>query len=320
MTRSIALVIHPGFQLLDIAGPATAFEMAEKFRPGSYQVKLLAPGGGEVESSSGAKLTTAPLADDAFDTVMVSGGEIIRSMEALREILAWLRRTRARRIASVCSGAFILAEAGLLDGRRATTHWASSHDFCRRYPKIVLDPDRIFVRDGDVWTSAGITTGIDLALALIEEDLGAEVARHTAQQLVVYHRRPGGQSQFSALVELGGRTGRFAEMILWMRERLAEQLTVERLADKAAMSPRNFARVFNDEVGMTPAKAVERLRLETARAAVETSHESLDRIAESTGFRDAGNMRRAFMRGFGQPPLALRRARAKFERGEQSAG
>jgi transcriptional regulator GlxA family with amidase domain len=320
MTRSVALVLHPGFQLLDVAGPSTAFEMAERFRPGSYEVMLLAPGGGEVESSSGAKLTTAPLVDGSFDTVMVSGGEIVRSMDALREILAWLKRTTARRIASVCSGAFILAEAGLLDGRRATTHWASSHDFCRRYPNIELDPDRIFVRDGDVWTSAGITTGIDLALALIEEDLGPEVARHTAQQLVVYHRRPGGQSQFSTLVELGGRTGRFAEMILWMRERLAEQLTVEMLADKAAMSPRNFARVFNDEVGMTPAKAVERLRLETARAAVETSHESLDRIAEVTGFRDAGRMRRAFMRGFGQPPQALRRARAGFDRSQRRAG
>jgi transcriptional regulator GlxA family with amidase domain len=314
MTRTVALIIHPGFQLLDIAGPATAFEMTEKFRPGSYTVKLMAPGGGEVESSAGARLAAAPLEEGPFDTVMVSGGEIVRSVDALREIIAWLKKTRARRVASVCSGAFILAEAGLLDGRRATTHWASSHDFSNRYPQIDLDADRIYVRDGNVWTSAGITTGIDLALALIEDDLGPEVARHTAQQLVVYHRRPGGQSQFSALVELGGRTGRFAEMILWMRERLAEQLTVEALADKVAMSPRNFARVFNDEVGMTPAKALERLRLETARAAVETSHESLDRIAESTGFRDAGRMRRAFMRGFGQPPQALRRARARFER------
>jgi transcriptional regulator GlxA family with amidase domain len=245
---------------------------------------------------------------------MVSGGEVSRSMDALREILAWLRRTEARRITSVCSGAFILAEAGLLDGRKATTHWSSSHDFCRRYPKIDLNADRIFVRDGHVWTSAGITTGIDLAIALIEEDLGPAIAREVAQQLVVYQRRPGGQSQFSALVELGGRTGRFAEMILWMRERLAEQLTVERLAEQAAMSPRNFARVFSEEVGMTPAKAVERLRLEMARAAVETSHEPLDQIAEAAGFGDAGRMRRAFMRGFGQPPQSLRRARATFER------
>ena len=237
MPRSVALVLHPGFQLLDAAGPTAAFEMAEKFRPGSYELTIMAPGGGEIESSYGVKLSATSLTEGPFDTVMVSGGEIVRSMDALREILAWLRRISARRIASVCSGAFILAEAGLLDGRKATTHWASSHDFCSRYPKIDLDADRIFVRDGNIWTSAGISTGIDLALALIEEDLGPEIARQVAQQLVVYQRRPGGQSQFSALVELGGRTGRFAEMILWMRERLAEQLTVERLADQAAMSP-----------------------------------------------------------------------------------
>jgi transcriptional regulator GlxA family with amidase domain len=314
MARTVAIVLHPGFQLLDAAGPTAAFEMAEKFRPGSYALSILAPGGGEVESSSGVKMSAAPLAHGHFDTVMISGGEIIRSMDALREILAWLRGIEARRITSVCSGAFILAEAGFLDGRKATTHWSSSHDFQRRYPRIDLDADRIFVRDGNVWTSAGITTGIDLALALIEEDIGPAIARQVAQQLVVHQRRPGGQSQFSALVELGGRTGRFAEMILWMRERLAEKLTVERLADQAAMSPRNFARVFSEEVGMTPAKAVERLRLETARAAVETSSEPLERIAEAAGFGDAGRMRRAFMRGFGQPPQALRRARASFER------
>jgi transcriptional regulator GlxA family with amidase domain len=314
MSRTVAVVIHPGFQLLDAAGPTTAFEIAERFRPGSYHLNLMAPGGGEIESSSGLRLAAAPLTDGPFDTVIVSGGEIIRSMDALRDILAWLRKTSARRIASVCSGAYLLAEAGLLDGRRATTHWASSDDFTRRYPKITLDTERIFVRDGDVWTSAGISAGIDLALALIEDDLGADLARRTAQQLVVHQRRPGGQSQFSALVELGGRTGRFAALIDWMRERLAEQLTVERLAEKAVMSPRNFARVFAAETGTTPAKAVERLRLETARAAVETSHAPLDRIAESTGFGDPGRMRRAFLRNFRQPPQALRRARASLDR------
>jgi transcriptional regulator GlxA family with amidase domain len=311
MRRTVALAIHPGFQLLDAAGPTAAFEIAERFRPGSYQLRLMAPGGGEVESSSGLRLSAAPLTDGPFDTVMVSGGEIIRSMGALRDILAWLKRTRARRIASVCSGAFVLAEAGLLDGRRATTHWASCNDFARRYPRIKLDAERIFVRDGNVWTSAGISAGIDLALALIEDDLGPQLARRTAQQLVVHQRRPGGQSQFSALVELGGRTGRFAPLIDWMRERLAEQLTVERLADHAAMSPRNFARVFAAETGTTPAKAVERLRLETARAAVETGHAPLDQIARTNGFCDPGRMRRAFLRNFGQPPQALRRARAR---------
>jgi transcriptional regulator GlxA family with amidase domain len=307
MTRAIAIVIHPGFQLLDAAGPTAAFEIAERLRPGSYDLKLLAPGGGQVESSSGLKLSTEPLAGGEFDTVIVSGGELVRSMAAFHEIAAWLNQVRARRTASVCSGAFLLAKAGLLDGRRATTHWASTDHFGRLYPKVRLDAERIFIRDGDVWTSAGISAGIDLALALVEDDLGPEVARRTAQQLVVHQRRPGGQSQFSALVELGGRTGRFAALIHWMREHIAEALTIERLADRAAMSPRHFARAFTAETGTTPAKAVERLRLEIARAAVETGRTPLERIAEDTGFGDPGRMRRAFIRTFGQPPQALRR-------------
>jgi transcriptional regulator GlxA family with amidase domain len=269
---------------------------------------MLAPGGGQVESSSGLTLSAEPLSDGPFDTVIVSGGEIVRSMAAMQEIVAWLKRTGARRMASVCSGAFFMAEAGLLDGRSATTHWESTDHFSRRYPKVKLDAERIFIRDGDIWTSAGISAGIDLALALIEDDLGSEIARRTPQQLVVHQRRPGGKSQFSALVELGGRTGRFVELIDWMRAHLAEPLTVECLADRAAMSPRNFARAFAAETGTTPAKAVERLRLETARTAVEASHAPLDRIAEATGFGDPGRMRRAFLRSFGQPPQALRRA------------
>jgi transcriptional regulator GlxA family with amidase domain len=307
MHRVVAIVVHPGFQLLDAAGPTAAFEIAERLRPGSYRLALLAPGGGDVESSSGMKVSAEPLHDRRLHTVVVSGGEIVRSVPAMQDIVAWLKRTEARRIASVCSGAFLLAEAGLLDGRRATTHWASTERFGRRYPKVTVDADRIFIRDGHVWTSAGISAGIDLALALVEDDLGPEVARRTAQQLVVHQRRPGGQSQFSALVELGGRTGRFAELMDWMRERLAEPLTVEQLADRAAMSPRNFARVFTSETGTTPAKAVERLRLDAARTALETSHAPLDRIAENAGFGDPGRMRRAFLRGFGLPPQALRR-------------
>jgi transcriptional regulator GlxA family with amidase domain len=308
MSRGIAVVIFPGFQLLDAAGPTTAFEIAERFRPGSYDLTVLAPGGGRMESSSGLMLSAEPLRNDAFDTVMVAGGDLTCSVASMREIVAWLSRTSARRIASICSGAYLLAEAGLLDGRRATTHWGSTDDFGRRYPKVKLDAERIFIRDGDVWTSAGISAGIDLALALIEDDLGPDVARRVAQQLVVHQRRPGGQSQFSALVELGGRTGRFVELIAWMRAHLAEPLPVERLADRAAMSPRNFARAFTAETGTTPAKAVERLRMETARTAVETSHAPLEGIAEAAGFGDPGRMRRAFVRSFGLPPQALRRA------------
>ena len=196
----------------------------------------------------------------------------------------------------------------MLDGRRATTHWSRTDHFTRTYPRVKLDADRIFIRDGDVWTSAGITAGIDLSLALIEDDLGAEIARRVAQQLVVHQRRPGGQSQFSALVDLGGRTGRFADLMHWIRAHLAETLTVERLAEQAAMSPRNFARAFTAETGTTPAKAVERLRLEAARTAVETGHAPVDHIAETVGFGDPERMRRAFLRAFGLPPQALRRA------------
>jgi transcriptional regulator GlxA family with amidase domain len=198
--------------------------------------------------------------------------------------------------------------AGRLDGRRATTHWASLDDFGRRYPEVKLDADRIFIRDGDIWTSAGISAGIDLALALIEDDHRALVARRTAQQLVVHQRRPGGKLQFSTFLELGGRTARFAALIDWMRAHLAEPLTIERLADHAAMSPRNFARTFTAETGTTPAKAVERLRLEAARTAVETTHTPLEDVAEAVGFGDLGRMRRAFLRAIGQPPQALRRA------------
>jgi transcriptional regulator GlxA family with amidase domain len=307
MSRAVAVLVFPGFQLLDAAGPIAAFEIAERFRSGSYTSTLLAPGGGQIESSSGHALTADTLGADRFDTVVVSGGEVDRSMDALREIVGWLGATTARRIASVCSGAYLLAEAGLLDGRRATTHWRNGDDFARRYPNVTLDAERIFIRDGPVWTSAGISAGIDLALALIEDDLGPEVARRTAQQLVVHHRRPGGQSQFSALVELGGRTGRFLELIEWMREHLASRLTVERLADRAAISPRHFARAFAAETGLTPAKAVERLRLEIARTAVETGDTPMERIAEAAGFGDVGRMRRAFLRAFGLPPQALRR-------------
>lgn len=308
MTQSVGVIVFPGFQLLDVAGPVSALEMAERFRPGSYAVTLVAPGGGLVESSAGHALEAAPLGGDSFDTVVVSGGQVDQSMDALRAVVGWLAGSRARRIASVCSGAYLLAEAGLLDGRHATTHWRNGDDFQRRYPNVQLDAERIFIRDGRIWTSAGISAGIDLTLALIEDDLGPDVARRTAQQLVVHQRRPGGQSQFAALVELGGRTGRFLELIEWMRAHLAEPLTVERLAERAAMSARHFARAFSAETGVTPAKAVERLRLEIARTAVETSDRPLERIAESAGFGDAGRMRRAFLRAFGLPPQALRRA------------
>jgi len=311
MTRSLALVIFPNFQIVDAAGPLGAFEIASRYCPGAYDISVRAAAPGEVASSCGARMIAAPLGNSAaLHTLMVAGGE--GSREAMRDacLLDYARAAGAAagRVGSVCSGAYVLAAAGLLDGRRATTHWSLSEDFARKFPAVRLEADRIWIRDGRVWTSAGITAGIDLALAMIEADLGEEVARRTAQQLVVYHRRPSGQSQFSALLELDAGGGRFAPLMAWMRENLADPLTVERLAARAGMSERNFARAFLAETRLTPAKAVERLRLEAARAAVEAGARPIDIIARSAGFGDPERMRRAFVRAFGQPPQALRRA------------
>ncbi|HWA63629.1 MAG TPA: GlxA family transcriptional regulator [Caulobacteraceae bacterium] len=309
MTRRIGFLIFPDFQILDATGPLAAFEIAGRYRPGAYALQVMAADAGPVASSAGLAVEAGPL-DADLDTLVVSGGEGTRASSADPRVMAFVREVagRARRTTSVCSGAYVLAEAGLLDGRRCTTHWNRGPDFARRFPAARLEPDRIFVRDANVWTSAGITAGIDLALALIADDLGEALARQVARQLVVYHRRPGGQSQFSALLEMERAEGRFGDLLAWARERLAEPLTVERLADAAAMSPRNFARAFAAETGVTPAKAVERLRVEAARARVEAGETSIEAIAAETGFGEAERMRRAFVRAFGQPPQALRRA------------
>ena len=308
--RTVAILIFPDFQLLDAAGPIAAFDTAARdTTPPAYRLRVIAKTAGPVISSSGAQLIAEGLFDDPLDTLIVAGGWGSREAAACPETLAFIRAasTRARRTASVCSGAFILAAAGLLDGRRATTHWGRAAELARAYPQVHVDPDRIFTRDGDVWTSAGITAGIDLALALVADDLGEGVAKRTAQQLVVYYRRPGGQSQFSALLEADRPHGRFASLLGWAREHLHESLSVERLAECAVMSPRHFARAFAAEMGVTPAKAIERLRIEAARDIVESSAEPIERVAVRTGFGDPERMRRAFIRAFGQPPQALRR-------------
>lgn len=308
MTRTVGVLIYPDFQILDVAGPIAAFEIAARYVPGAYAIKVLAKDPGLVESSSGAKMQAdAMRGAKGLDILLVSGGDGVRAPATCPDTLAFVRKSKAPRISSVCSGAYVLAEAGLLDGRRATTHWNRTADFARRYPQVRLEPDRIFVRDGPVWTSAGITAGIDLALAMIAEDLGERVARAVAQQLVVYHRRPGGQSQFSALLELE-RGGRFDDLIAWARENLHEPLSVEQLAEKAAMSPRHFARAFAAEKAVTPAKAIERLRVEAARALLDSQPLRVEDVAIEVGFGDPERMRRAFMRAFGQPPQALRRA------------
>ena len=311
MPPILGVLIFEDFQLLDAAGPIGAFEMPMRgITPPGYGLVVLSAKGGPVRSSSGVVMDSVSFAEaPPLDTLLVVGGQGTRGPGLAADILEFLRKTApsCRRVASVCTGAFVLAAAGLLDGRRATTHWRQASRLARMFPAVSVEADRIFVRDGDVWTSAGVTAGIDLALALIADDLGEEVARRAAQELVVYHRRPGGQSQFSALLEMGRPDGRFGSLLAWARERLGERLEVERLAAQAAMSPRNFARAFVAETGVTPAKAIERLRLEAARERVERSSDPLDRVAADTGFSDPERMRRAFIRAFGQPPQAMRR-------------
>ena len=307
---AIGIVIFPDFQLLDAAGPIAAFEAAGRIAPPAYRLRLMASEPGPVASSSGAQMIAEGFSDAPLDTLLVVGGWGREHAVKCPQTVAFVgaAATRSRRVASVCSGAFILAAAGLLDGRRATTHWSRAAEFARAHPRVRVEPDRIFIRDGAIWTSAGITAGIDLALALVADDRGEAVAKRTAQQLVVYHRRPGGQSQFSALLEADRPDSRFSPVLMWARERLGERLPVERLADRAAMSPRHFARMFAAETGVTPAKAVERLRLEAARERVESGAEPIEGVAALTGFGDPERMRRAFLRAFGQPPQALRRA------------
>ncbi|MEA2863445.1 MAG: hypothetical protein QOC84_1401 [Bradyrhizobium sp.] len=311
----IGVLIFPGFQLLDAAGPISVFEIGARSAGQPPSIKVLAVTPGPVRSSSGVEMLARGLnAAGAISTLIVAGGEGVRSSAACGKTLAFVRKMAKRgiRIASVCSGTYVLAEAGLLDGRRATTHWRRTGHFIAAYPKVKLEPDRIFVRDGNIWSSAGISAGIDLALALVAEDFGEAVARETARQLVLSERRSGGQSQFSSLLELKAPSGRFAPLLSWAREHLDAPLTVGDLAEQAGMSSRHFARAFIAETGTTPSKAVERLRIEVARQRVQSSSEAIERVAEVTGFRDPERMRRAFIRAFGQPPQSLRRAARAF--------
>jgi len=307
----IGVLIFPDFQLLDAAGPISAFEIAARLAGAAPAIRTLATTPGPVRSSSGAEMLARGLKPSgAITTLIVAGGEGSRTAAACEKTLAFVRATAKRgiRIASVCSGAFILAEAGLLDGRRATTHWQRTRQLMAAYPKVKLEADQIYTRDGNIWTSAGITAGIDLSLAMVAEDYGEEIAQQTAKQLVLYYRRSGGQSQFSSLLELKTPTGRFGPLLAWAREHLDAPLTVEDMAERAGMSSRHFTRAFIAEIGTTPSKAVERLRIEVARQRVQSSSEAIERVAETTGFRDPERMRRAFIRAFGQPPQSLRRA------------
>lgn len=304
--KTVALVIFPGFQLLDAAGPISAFEIAARKAPDAYRLRVMATQAGLVRSSAGVDMPAEPLSLRGVDTLVVAGGEGTREAMSDATLVTVLKRAPAftRRMASVCSGALVLAAAGLLEGKRATTHWRRAAQLARTFPNVRVEPDCIFIKDGAIWTSAGISAGIDLALAMIAEDLGDHVATQVAREMVVYAKRPGGQAQHSALLELDAQ--RFAKLNAWMRDHLSEDLSVEQLAQQAAMSPRNFARAYAAETGVTPAKAVERLRADAARAALEQGG-AIQEIARRTGFGDSERMRRAFIRLYGAPPAALRR-------------
>ena len=310
--QRIGFLALPGFQVMSL-GALSVFEYANKeIGEGVYDVRLLSETGGSMRSSIGVSVATEPFDDTNFDTLIVGGSAVIGSLTP--GVIKFVRQAlgRCRRVAATCTGAFILAEAGLLDGRRATTHWNAARDLRARFPKVTVEEDRIFIIDGPVWTSAGMTAGIDLALAMIEKDLGADVARAVARKLVVYHRRAGGQSQFSALLELEPKSDRVQSALAYAKRNLDKPLTVGQLAEAAHLSPRQFSRAFRAETGQSPAKAVENLRVEAARLMMEQSRHPIDVIARQTGFADRDRMRRAFLRAFGQPPQVIRRnARAE---------
>lgn len=304
---TIGFVLPKHFQIMGLAA-ASAFELANvSAGERLYEMRLLSEQGGAIPNSFDIAIQTRALARQKVDTLIVLG--LLQPASTSPGLIRQLRRLAAasRRTASVCTGAFILGEAGLLDGRRVTTHWLYARELQKQFPEARVEEDRIFIIDGPIWTSAGMSAGIDLALGMIEKDFGAELARTVAQKLVVYHRRAGGQSQHSALLELDAKSDRIQGALAYARQNLSAPLTVEELAAAAHLSPRQFSRAFRAETGQSPAKAVEQLRVEAARVMVEQSRHTIDEIATQAGFADPERMRRAFLRAFGQPPQFLRR-------------
>ncbi len=312
--RTVLIVLFDGVQSLDVTGPLEVFAHAVDHEgERAYRVRTASLGGAPVRTTSGLAITPdGDLRDQDQagppDLLMVPGGEGARRRD--QDLVAWIRdgAPRARRVASVCTGAFLLAAAGLLDGRRATTHWSWCEVLREQYPAVQVDPDPIFVKDGTVATSAGITAGIDLALALIEDDLGRDEALTVARALVVFLRRPGNQAQFSA--QLSAQVANRAplrDVQQWIAEHPAGDLSVEALAEKASLSPRHFARAFAAEVGMPPGRYVERTRLEAARRHLEDSAEGIEQTARACGYRTPEAMRRAFIEALGVSPAEYRR-------------
>ncbi len=303
----VGFIIYPDFQLVCLAA-CSVFEIADRVLGApNYDVSIRSEAGGAIRGTTAVTVLSEPLGSEPFDSVIVCGGA--PSPEASEQLVDYLRSATAttRRIAAICTGAFILAQAGLLTNRRATTHWMMAPELGKRYPDIHIDADKIFVRDGQIWTSAGMTAGIDLALAMVEDDHGIEVARSIARQFVLYHRRAGGQSQHSTLLELAPKSDRIQNALAYAQANLRNSLSLSELAEAAHLSSRQFSRAFRDETGQTPAKAIERLRVEAARQMLEQGRHTIETIAYETGFADRERMRRAFLRTLGQPPQAIRR-------------
>jgi transcriptional regulator GlxA family with amidase domain len=305
--RRVVVVAFPDVQSLDVVGPSEVFSTA-----GPYSVEVVAPDAEPFFMSNGMQVIPAAAMADVrgpVDTLVIAGGEGTRRAATDQRVIDWVRSAakRSRRVTSVCTGAFVLAQAGLLDGRRATTHWQWCDTLARMFPAVQVDGDAIFVADGSVYTSAGVTAGIDLALALVEEDLGSQVARDVAQHLVVFLRRPGGQSQFSSqLAALPAGYEPLRELQAWVPANVSADLSVTALAERVAMSPRNFARTFRRQTGMTPGAYVESVRVEQARIALESSDAPVEQIALQCGFGTVETMRRAFHRRLGVGPAAYR--------------
>lgn len=320
--RRMLLIAYPGVGLLDLTGPQCVFWAATKYMEArglsGYDSQLVSVNGGLVPAAEGVTLQTAPLsdfADAAVDTIVVPGSpHMVLLLDECQSIDAWLRENsqHARRTASVCSGAFLLAQAGLLNGRRAATHWAMCDLLQERYPALSVDPNAIFIEDDGVWTSAGVSAGIDLALALVKADCGHDIAMKVARELVVFLKRPGGQAQFSELLQSQAEDSPdFDALHLWIADNLSQNLTVELLAEKALMSPRHFARVYKQKTGRTPAKAVELFRLEAARRMLEESERNVDQVAQLCGFDDEERMRITFQRNLAISPSDYRKRFAR---------
>ena len=322
--RRIVILAFPGVQPLDVIGPGEVFAGADSLAGGgAYTVEVVAKEPGPISVRGNGyslvpRLTTTSCRGP-IDTLVVAGGIGVRAAEDDVETIRWIRSAarRSRRVTSVCSGSFLLARAGLLEGRTVTTHWASTEELARRHPELEVDPKPIFVRDGNVWTSAGVTSGMDLSLALVEEDLGRDIAVEIARWLVLFLQRPGGQAQFSSHLAAHRAERRpLRELQSWIADNLDADLRVETLADRAAMSPRNFARYFRREIGMTPASYVEELRVERARQLLEDSAEPIELISDLCGFGTPETMRRAFGRRVGVPPAEYR---TRFKRAPGAA-